>query len=699
MNTLLNRTSWKARILGLSALLLSIGVFTAVGGGYIIQTQDDDLRRLFHESQARGQSAMQVGDAIVDVDRALQVVIAASGKIDTRKASIQAIGATSLLDEKVHEMSGALGSSPEMTELIELLQVIRPKQLAAIKAARKDLDEEALEHLREVLEDTTHAKGLSNTLVAAERDGLSNDIRVMTDNIHDTLVTFGCVLGAAVFIGIVISVFAARQITRPLRTAVALAQRIGTGDLSTTITVDGTDEISQLLDALGCMQSDLKKRIEQDSLAARVNGRIKSALDNVAANVMMVNPAHEIRYFNGMMTETLGELLNIEPQSLIGQLLGTMAPDQETNSILERLLEAQGNAQVTVGGRVFEVNSNSVVASDGEVQGTVLEWKERTSELNAEREIESIVAASRAGDLSKRIAVAGKEGFFLSLGEGVNELIDVVEGSLQDIASVMDALSKGDLTHHISADYKGTFGKVKEDVNGTVLNLQGIVGQIRSASGFMRDAGTGVAHSSQDVSQRTSAQARDLNAAATQIDEMTSTVRSHAAEAREADSLAAQARTQAESGGDIVREAVSAMSAIDNSSERIAAIIGVIDEIAFQTNMLALNAAVEAARAGEQGRGFAVVAAEVRNLAQRSSDAAKEISELIVDSVEKVKDGTRLVGNSGEALQEIVVTTKRVSEIVSAMAVAGENQALRIEEVSASVMEMDSSARTSSTDG
>jgi methyl-accepting chemotaxis protein-1 (serine sensor receptor) len=173
------------------------------------------------------------------------------------------------------------------------------------------------------------------------------------------------------------------------------------------------------------------------------------------------------------------------------------------------------------------------------------------------------------------------------------------------------------------------------------------------------------------------------------MEEMTSTVKQNADNARQANQLAAGARDQAETGGMVVTQAVNAMNAINASSKKIADIIGVIDEIAFQTNLLALNAAVEAARAGEQGRGFAVVASEVRNLAQRSAAAAKEIKGLINDSVEKVRTGSELVDDSGKVLTQIVESVKKVTDIVAEIAAASQEQAAGIDQVNKAVMQMD----------
>ncbi len=689
--------SWHTKILGLAALLLSFGILVGAGAGYFILAQDARLQSLINESQERGDLAMQVGDSIVEVDRALQIVIAASGKANTRAASIAAIAATSSLDEQVHNLKKAFGDSSEIDELAALLEKIRPTQMQAIKAARRDEDTAALEKMHAVLENTTRAKSLSNELSGFERDGLNRGLQIISEANRHVLVLIGAILLAAIVVGVGISLFAARLITKPLDRAVVLARRIGKGDLSSTIDVVGSDETSQLFEALCRMQTELKEQIEEERIAARENERIKSALDNVSANVMMVNSSGKIRYFNEMMTETLIDLPGIDPANLIDEMLIEVAPDSFTANILESLVTNQGSAEIEIANRIFECRANKVVAGDGDVLGTVIEWSELTFERAAEQEIDAIVTAARAGDLSKRIDIAEKVGSSLTLGTGVNELIDVVEGSLQDIASVMDTLSRGDLTHHIDADYDGTFGEVKEDVNNTLETLGRIVRQIRSASGLISSACGNIAASSGDVAHRTTHLAQELTEAAQQIDEMTKTVRENAAQAREADVLAANARTQAERGGEIVHEAVAAMGTINESSEQITNIIGVIDDIAFQTNLLALNAAVEAARAGEQGRGFAVVASEVRNLAQRSAAAAKEINSHISESMSNVRNGTQLVGDSGEALRKIVDASNQVSGIVNAIATAGEKQASRIEAVSANVMDMDASARASAT--
>ncbi|HEC59616.1 MAG TPA: PAS domain S-box protein [Methylophaga sp.] len=264
-----------------------------------------------------------------------------------------------------------------------------------------------------------------------------------------------------------------------------------------------------------------------------------------------------------------------------------------------------------------------------------------------------------------------------------------VEKVMMDTSAVMSALSSGDLTQSLEGQYEGEFAMLQTAINQTISKLAETVKEINETASSIAMASSEISEGNIDLSQRTEEQASSLEETASSMEELTSTVRQNSDNARQANQLAANAREQAEKGGAVIKNAISAMTAISASSKKVTDIIGVIDEIAFQTNLLALNAAVEAARAGEQGRGFAVVASEVRNLAQRSASAAKEIKELINDSGEKVKEGSMLVDESGRTLEEIVIGAKKVGDIISEIAAAGAEQTQGIEQVNKAVTQMD----------
>jgi len=268
-------------------------------------------------------------------------------------------------------------------------------------------------------------------------------------------------------------------------------------------------------------------------------------------------------------------------------------------------------------------------------------------------------------------------------------LLRSILGVLSAAVSIADRIASGELGHDVRAGSQDELGSLLDSLRRMDSKLVQIVGEVRGSADAVGSAARQLSHGNDDLSQRTQEQAAALEETASSMEQMTATVKQNADNARQANQLAVGAREQAERGGAVVHRAIGAMGEINTSSRKIADIIGVIDEIAFQTNLLALNAAVEAARAGEQGRGFAVVATEVRNLAQRSASAAKEIKGLINDSVDKVKVGSELVDESGKTLSEIMESVKKVTDIVAEIAAASEEQSAGIEQVNNAITQMD----------
>ncbi len=260
---------------------------------------------------------------------------------------------------------------------------------------------------------------------------------------------------------------------------------------------------------------------------------------------------------------------------------------------------------------------------------------------------------------------------------------------VDSIGAGLSRLADGDLTHRVTANLTGAFAKLKDDFNTAMSRLQETVQQVLDSTHQIATGAGEISTAADDLSRRTEQQAASLEETAAALEEITATVKKTSANTKEVTTSVATAKSAAELGGRVVGTAVTAMDAIAQSSKQITDIIGVIDEIAFQTNLLALNAGVEAARAGDAGRGFAVVASEVRALAQRSSDAAKQIKALINTSSAHVGDGVKYVGESGEALKRIVDQVVQINAVVGEMALAADQQATGIEEVNSAVAQMD----------
>ncbi len=446
-------------------------------------------------------------------------------------------------------------------------------------------------------------------------------------------------------------------------------------------------------------ESTLRELAAQQREQSQANDtlRIKMALDNVTTNVMIADNDRNIIYMNGavqqMMVHAEADIRKALPHfdaaKLQGAKIDVFHKHPEHQARMLSTFRETHRTQIVVGGRTFSLIAAPIINAAGERLGAVVEWKDRTAEVAVEVEVGSIVQAAANGDFTQRIAVENKDGFFRLLAENINLLMETSSVGLNEVARVLGALAQGDLTQSVQGDFKGTFGKLKDDANATVAQLTGIITQIKLATDTINTASREIAAGNLDLSRRTEQQAASLEETASSMEQLTSTVKQNAENAKQANQLAIGATDVAGKGGAVVSKVVTTMADINDSSKKIADIIGVIDGIAFQTNILALNAAVEAARAGEQGRGFAVVASEVRSLAQRSAAAAKEIKTLISDSVSKIHGGSELVEQAGKTMDEIVQSVKRVTDIMGEITAASLEQSQGIEQVNQTITSMD----------
>jgi len=447
-----------------------------------------------------------------------------------------------------------------------------------------------------------------------------------------------------------------RSLTAPLAQAVRVAAAMAEGDFDEEIDTSHHDEVGNLLNTMHHMRERVREVISAQREMARLHdeGQISFRMDEAR--------------FPG----EYGEMV--------------------------RMTNAMVNAHITVKMHLMEImgeyavgNLNRDIESyPGEkaiMTRTMTKVKENLAAINAE--IKRLSTAAAEGDFTQRGDAARFEHDFREMIDGLNTMMVSTDQNVEQISGVLQAIAAGDLTHRMRGEFKGIFAKMRDDANRSAEQLAKMIVGIQEVSGAINVAAGEIASGNNDLSRRTEQQAANLEETAASMEELTTTVRTNAGHADQANQLVLGAASVAKQGGEVVSQVVTTMGEIETASRKIADIISVIDGIAFQTNILALNAAVEAARAGEQGRGFAVVATEVRSLAQRSATAAKEIKTLIENSTGKVSEGAELAGQAGRTMGEIVSSVQQVTEIMAEISSASQEQASGIEQINQTIMQMD----------
>lgn len=474
----------------------------------------------------------------------------------------------------------------------------------------------------------------------------------------------------------------------------AQGERLGTvvewKDLTEEV---GTEiEVTNIVNAAS--EGDFNQRIQTSNkqgfigvLASSINRILETSsvsLDSVTTSVMILNNKGEITFVNNALlsmfarneTEIQKAMPQLNPRKLKGSSFDVFSRFHEAQGQLLYSSYGKQQFEIQIGSLTFQLVSSPVQSENGDRIGTIVEWRDRTTELAVEREVASIVAAAAEGDFSKRIDLTEKSGFQRLLSSGVNKMLETTEESIVEVSAVLSSLAEGDMSKRISSPMQGLFGQLKEDVHQTIDKLQNVISEVSLNASQLSNAAREVARTSEALSHGASSQAAGVEEITASIEQIASSINQSTDNAKVTDQIATQASSQAKEGGAAVSSTVDAMKAI---AEKIV----IIDDIAYQTNLLALNAAIEAARAGDHGKGFAVVAAEVRKLAERSQNAAQDIGELATKSVKQAE-------KAGGLLEHMLPAINRTSDLVQEISCMSSEQTNSIGQINVAMSSLNS---------
>jgi methyl-accepting chemotaxis protein len=648
--------------LGFSAVIALMVVLTGIGIDRVLVI-DRSLATINQVNSVKQRFAINFRGSVHDRAISLRDVVLVDDPAALREAgaTIDALARDYAASAAPLDAMMAEGAEPDERQILDGIKQIEARTVPLIERVRALRDAGELDAARELLLQQA-SPAFSDWLAQINRfidlQEARNRVEATaadeTANGFARLMVILCLI--AIVAGAVVAWLITRSVTRPLQTAVSVAERVGRGDLDSRIDRIGGDETGQLLLAMRRMQDQLVAfSAAQRELAAR-------------------HDAGEVSF-------------RIAADAYPG-VYGTMARD--INALVSAHMAVQARAMGLVERYAVGDFSGSMDPLPGErarISDTMATTRQNLTAISDE--IKRLSSAAASGDFSARGDAGRFEFGFRTMVDELNRLMATADANLAEISTVFSALAAGHLGVRMQGDYPGVFGRIRDDANGTAERLAEIVRGIQLSASTVDTAAREIASGNADLSVRTEQQALQLEATRARMGDLTAKVRRNAEHAQRADALVKGAGDVAHAGGRVVEDVVVTMGEINESSRRIVDIIAVIDGIAFQTNILALNAAVEAARAGEQGRGFAVVATEVRSLAKRSADAAKDIKALIEGAVSRVETGTDMVGRAGETMGRIVDSVQQVADIMGKISTASAEQSFDIEQVSDTVNDIE----------
>ena len=424
---------------------------------------------------------------------------------------------------------------------------------------------------------------------------------------------------------------------------------------------------------------------------------VLQALDSATSCIMLADTDYHIRYVNQSLHKMLqvyesqmrDELPDFDSNQLIGANIDVFYKDPiNTRKMLDSLTEKMVT-ELPINGLRFRLNITPILL-EGERCSTMVEWEDITQEYYIQTQLQNVIQDLSRGHFKSLEVNQQATGFYRELQVGINGVIETLHNAMVDITQVVVAQSEGDLSQTIDTEYHGDLGRLTKAINASTHKLNEIVSLVRDVALHVDEEATEVSQDARELSSRVQEQASSLEETSATMHQMNSAVQNNSQNALETEKVAQQVESEISTSVETMQQTIDAMSEIQASSHQIAEIVTMIDSIAFQTNLLALNAAVEAARAGDHGRGFAVVAGEVRGLAQKSAEAAKDIRKLIDESVAKIDRGTQMATEAGASLNGVTESIHQVTKMVEQIAQASSEQADGIQQVHQAITNIDS---------
>ncbi len=553
-----------------------------------------------------------------------------------------------------------------------------PALLAAYDSADPDLIEESIDEwydykLKVMNSVDTIANGKAESVLAfyqAEKQRITK-LTSIAIAVSIILILLVSVIGLYIVRKIIKNVSGISQLLADVETSGDLSKRCE--DTNTT------DELADMASALNSLMTRLEQATKEEKCKAIETNRIKVALDNADVNIMMADTDNNIIYLNkavlNMFVQTEEKLKTMLPELDSNHLIGqSLEMFYQQRDLLANLKDTH-RSSIEINELTLIIIATPVFDDAGERLGTVVEWQNRSAEIQVEKEVATIVEAAANGDFSQNIVETGKQGFHLKLAQGINQVLSTTDTSIKDVVRVLRGLATGDLRQKVEKNYNGVFALLKDDVNSTVDRLSETVGKVYRAVDASSNTSIEVDGTARQLGEGSSEQAASLEEISSAMEQMSANIRQSSDNASQTEQIAHKAAQDAEESGKVVIQSVGAMKSIADK-------ISIIEEISRQTNLLALNAAIEAARAGEHGKGFAVVAAEVRKLAERSQTAAGEIGELSANTVS-------LAEQAGKKLSLLVPDIQKTAELVQEISVASKEQDTGSDEINRGLQQLD----------